>query len=96
MPYPGLLHPEPLQEATADPYLHRGHSHTVLAQYLWAGHAFHALPRSEQLRQPGAFSECAVPEGPSILITSPVPAARFPGCAVRAPSQAGCVSPLRS
>ena len=23
MPHPGLLHPEPLQRATADPYLHR-------------------------------------------------------------------------
>ena len=30
MPYPGLLHPEPLplQQATADPYLHRRHSNT--------------------------------------------------------------------
>ena len=37
MPYPGLLHPEPLplQQATADPYLHRRHSNTVLAQSLW-------------------------------------------------------------
>ena len=26
MPYPGLLHPEPLRQATADPYLHRRHS----------------------------------------------------------------------
>ena len=32
MPYPGLLHPEPLQQATADPHLHRRHSDTVLAQ----------------------------------------------------------------
>ena len=40
------------------------------------------------------FQRCAVPEGPCILITSPVLAARFPGCAVRAPSQVGCVSPL--
>ena len=30
------------------------------------------------------------------LITSPVPAARFPGCAVVAPSQMCCVSPLGS
>ena len=29
MPYPGLLHPEPLQQATADPYLHRRHSKEV-------------------------------------------------------------------
>ena len=37
MPYPGLLHPEPLalQQATADPYLCRRHSNTVLAQSLW-------------------------------------------------------------
>ena len=37
MPYPGLLHPEPLppRQATADPYLLRRHSNTVLAQSLW-------------------------------------------------------------
>ena len=37
MPYPGLLRPEPLplQQATADPYLSRRHSNTVLAQSLW-------------------------------------------------------------
>ena len=37
MPYPGLLHPEPLPlwQATADSYLHRRHSNTVLAQSLW-------------------------------------------------------------
>ena len=36
-PYPGLLHPEPLplQQATADPYLCRRHSNTVLVQSLW-------------------------------------------------------------
>ena len=32
----------------------------------------------------------------SVLITSPVPAARFPGCAVTASSQVCCVSPLGS
>ena len=34
MPYPGLLHPEPLplQQSTADPYLLRRHSNTALAQ----------------------------------------------------------------
>ena len=31
-----------------------------------------------------------------VLITSPVPAARFPGCAPRALSQVFCVSPLGS
>ena len=37
MIYPGLLHPEPLTlwQATADPYLLRRHSDTVLAQSLW-------------------------------------------------------------
>ena len=39
MPYPGLLHPEPLplQQASADLYLRRRHSNTVLSQSLW-GH----------------------------------------------------------
>ena len=37
MLYPGLLHPEPLplQQSTADLYLHRRHSNTVQAQTLW-------------------------------------------------------------
>ena len=37
LPYPGLLHPEPLPlwKATADPYLHRRRSNTVLSQSLW-------------------------------------------------------------
>ena len=37
MPYPGLLHPEPLplHQATTEPCLHRRHSNTVLAQSLW-------------------------------------------------------------
>ena len=37
MPYPGLLHPEPLPlwQSTADPYLLRRHSNTVLSQSLW-------------------------------------------------------------
>ena len=37
MPYPSLLHPEPLPlwQATADRYLHRRHSNTVLSQSLW-------------------------------------------------------------
>ena len=44
MPYPGLLHLELLWQATADPYLCRRHSDTVLAQSLWAGHAFVPFP----------------------------------------------------
>ena len=37
MPYAVLLHPEPLPlwQSTADPYLHRRHSNTVLSQSLW-------------------------------------------------------------
>ena len=37
MPYPGLLHPEPLplRQATADPYLLSRHSNTGLSQSLW-------------------------------------------------------------
>ena len=37
MTYPCLLHPEPLPlwQFTADPYLHRRHSNTVLSQSLW-------------------------------------------------------------
>ena len=37
LPHPGLLPPEPLplQQSTADPYLHRRHSDTVLSQSLW-------------------------------------------------------------
>ena len=43
------------------------------------GPAFCALPRFEQLRRPGAWRV----HSPSLavhLITSPIPAARFPGC----------------
>ena len=38
MPYPSLLHPEPLSQwqSTADPYLHRRCSNAVLSQSLWA------------------------------------------------------------
>ena len=37
MPYPSLLDPEPLslQQSTADLYLHRRHSNTILFQSLW-------------------------------------------------------------
>ena len=37
MPYRGLLHTEPLplKQSTADLYLHRRHSNTVLSQSLW-------------------------------------------------------------
>ena len=55
MPYPGLLHPEPLQEATADLYLHRRCSDTVQLQSLRVACVFCALTRSEKLRRPGAW-----------------------------------------
>ena len=37
MPYPSLLHPEPLSlwQTTTDPYLHSRRSNTVLSQCLW-------------------------------------------------------------
>ena len=40
------------------------------------------------------LGECTVPGGPCVLITSPVPAAWFPGDTSSAPSQVCCVSPL--
>ena len=59
------------------------------------GHAFCAIPGSEQRRRQ-VLDECTVPGGLCILITSLVPAAWFPECASRAPSQVCCVSPLGS
>ena len=57
------------------------------------GCVFCALPRSEQLRQPGAWgAHC--PRWGVCLITSPVLATQFPGCAARAPSQVSHASPL--
>ena len=41
---PGLPHPEPLRQATADPYPCRRHSDTVLAQSLGAGSVFLQFP----------------------------------------------------
>ena len=58
-----------------------------------AGLVFCAFPRSEELRRPGAwrvhYPRCAVR-----LITSLVPATRYPRCATKVPSQVCCVSPL--
>ena len=39
------------------------------------------------------LGECTVLGGPRVLITSPAPAARFPGCTMRALSLVYCVSP---
>ena len=58
MPYPGLLHPEPLplQQSTADLHLHRRHSHTVLSQSqgLRASNTF-PLSFLHQLQKPKLF-----------------------------------------
>ena len=51
-----------------------------------AGRAFCALSRSEQLRRPGAW-QVHSPRCEVGLITSAVPAPRFPRCTARAPSQ---------
>ena len=63
---------------------------------LWVGHVFCALPRSEQLRQPGAWQVHCPVHLPSASQSPPVPAARFPRCTMRAPSQVCCVSPMES
>ena len=59
------------------------------------GPAFCALPRSEQLRQPGDRGVHS-PSWAVHLITSLVPAPRFPGYAMRAQSQMCHVAPLGS
>ena len=87
--------PKPLQQATDDTHLHRRYLDTALAQSLWVGPAFCALPRSECLRQPGAWrAHCS--RWLCILITSLDLAARFPGCVMGALSQVCCMSPLES
>ena len=54
------------------------------------GTAFCALPRSGQLRRPGAWWAHS-PSWVMCLITAPVPAALFPGCAAVVLSQVCCV-----
>ena len=56
---------------------------------------FCALPRSEQLRRPGAWQVHSPPGrgGGLHLITSPVPAAQFSGCTTGVPAQADVDSP---
>ena len=55
------------------------------------GPVFCALPRSEQLRQPGAWQVHSSQLGGAFYHLS-VPAARFRGCAAGVPSQVCCVS----
>ena len=61
-----------------------------------AGHEFCALPRFEQLRRPGAWLAHSPQVGEGGVITSPIPAARFPRAAAGALSQVCRVSPLGS
>ena len=74
----GLLpYPELMQWVTADLYLHRRHSDTVLAQSLCVGHVFETFTC---LRSSGdqVLGQCTVPGGPCILNTSLVLATQFP------------------
>ena len=59
------------------------------------GSAFGALPRSEQLRRPGAWRAHS-PQVGSASYHLPIPVAGFPGCAAGEPSQVCHVSPLGS
>ena len=74
-----------------------GHSDTVLAQSLWFGCVFCALPMSEQLRQPGAW--CTHCPGWAMHLNH-LPGPRYsvsPGAHTwRAPSQVCHMSPLES
>ena len=60
------------------------------------GPTFCALPRPEQLRRPGAWGAHSLQVWGVCLLTSPIPAAWFPWCAVGAPSQVCPVSPEES
>ena len=75
MRYLGLLHPEPLQQAISDLYLHRTLRHSSGSV---SGLGVHFVPfpglSSSGNQVPGAHT---VPGGPCILITSLVPEARF-------------------
>ena len=59
------------------------------------GPAFCALPRSEQLRRPGAWGAHS-PQVGSASYHLPIPVAGFPGCAAGELSQVCHVSPLGS
>ena len=76
MHFPGLSH-----SGSGSRVLHKGTDSV--------GPVFCALPRSKQLRQKGAWQV----HSPQVcLISSPVPAALFPGCTAGALSQVCCVS----
>ena len=59
------------------------------------GPEFFALPRSQQLRQPGAWRAHS-PQVDSVSYHLPIPATGFPGCAAGVPSQVCRVSLLGS
>ena len=81
--FPGLSH-----SGSGSQVLHKGAD--------LVGPAFCALPRSKQLRWPGAWQEQS-PAGWGVhLIASPVPAAQFSGCTTGMPSQVCHVSLLGS
>ena len=80
MHFPGLSH-----SGSDSQVLHKGTDSV--------GPVFCALPRAEQLWRLGTW-QVHSPRWTVRLITSPVPAPRFPGCAARVPSQVCCVSPL--
>ena len=80
--FPGLSH-----SGSGSQVLHKGAD--------LVGPAFCALPRSKQLRWPGAWWAVA-PSWRLQLIASPIPAAPFSGCTVGAPSQVCRVSLLGS
>ena len=60
------------------------------------GPVFRALPRCERLRQQVLGKRAHTPSWVVRLITSPIPAPWFPGCAGRALPQVCYVSPLGS
>ena len=94
MPYPGLLHPEPLslRQATAS----TGDTQTQFWLSL-CGLGVHFVPFPDLSSSDNqVLGKCTVLGGPRILVTSVVPAARFYRCPMRALSQVCCVSPLES
>ena len=87
--------PFPYGQATADPYLCRRHSNTQ--RQVWLSlcglgmHFVHFPGLSSSSDQ--VLGECTVLGGLWVLITSLVPVAWFPGCAMRALSQMCHMSP---
>ena len=68
----------PVHSGVCFPGLHCSGSSVLFRALSKAGPEFCALPRSKQVRRPGAY-EHTVPGRLCVLITSPISAARFPG-----------------